>query len=72
MLQVVGLMLGFASSVLLARVLGPHGLGQYSYVLAIVAILSVLASLGLPAVVARLISAYQVSDEWGKMRDSQI
>ena len=66
MLQGIGLALAFASSVLLARLLGPHGLGQYSYVLAIVAVLSVLATIGLPTVVTRLLAAYQTKEDWGK------
>lgn len=68
LLQGVGLLLGFASSVLLARLLGPHGLGHYSFVLAIVAVLSVIAALGMPIVVARQLSAYQVRNEWGMAR----
>lgn len=68
LLQGAGLVLAFASSVALARLLGPHGLGQYSFVLAIVAVLSVLATLGLPTVVARLLAAYQTKEEWGKAR----
>ena len=68
LLQGVGLSLAFASSVLVARLLGPHGLGQYSYVLAIVAVLSVLATFGLPTVVARLLASYQAKEEWGQAR----
>lgn len=65
LLQGMGLVLAFASSVLVARLLGPHGLGQYSYVLAIVAVLSVLATFGLPTIVTRMLAAYQTQGEWG-------
>lgn len=58
-MQGVGLGLAFASSVFMARVLGPEGLGRYGYVLAVVAVLSVFAAFGLPTVVARLLAAYQ-------------
>ena len=68
LLQGMGLMLAFASSVLVARLLGPHGLGQYSYALAIVAVLSVLATLGLPTVIARFLATYQAKEEWGQAR----
>jgi len=68
LLQGMGLVLAFASSVLVARLLGPHGLGQYSYVLAIVAVLSIIATLGLPTVIARLLAAYQTKGEWEQAR----
>lgn len=64
LLQGAGLVLGFLSSVLVARLLGPRGLGQYSYVLAIVSVLSMLATLGLPTVTSRLLAAYQSRNDW--------
>lgn len=67
-LQGMGLALAFGSSVFLARALGPAGLGQYSYVLAIVAVLSVIATLGLPTVVSRLLAGYGVRSAWGLAR----
>ncbi len=68
LLQGAGLALAFASSVVLARVLGPQGLGHYSYVLSIIAVLSVLATLGVPAVLARQVAAYSAKEEWGLAR----
>ena len=68
LLQSLGLVLAFGSSVLVARLLGPQGLGKYSYALAIVAVLSVLATLGLPTVIARLLAAYQAKGEWALAR----
>jgi len=68
LLQGIGLVFGFATNVFVARLLGPHGLGQYSYVLAIVAVLSVMATLGLPTVIARLLATYQSKGEWAQAR----
>lgn len=67
-LQGLGLALAFGSSVLLARMLGPAGLGQYGYVLAIVAVASVFATMGLATVVARLLAGYQAKDKKGLAR----
>lgn len=63
-LQALGLVLAFGSSVFLARMLGPSGFGQFSYVLAIVAVLVVMATLGLPTIITRLLAAYQVDEKW--------
>ena len=63
-LQIVALVLGFVSSVFLARALGPEGFGQYSYILAIVAVLSVISALGIPTVIVRLIAKYLVTERF--------
>lgn len=60
----VGLLLAFASSVLTARLLGPEGVGRFGYAMAIVALVSVVATLGLPIVTARLLPTYQHRGEW--------
>lgn len=67
-LQVGGLALAFGSSVAVARLLGADGLGKYSFALSVAAILSVLASLGLPTVVTKLVSSYQLTHSWGRAR----
>lgn len=64
LMQGIGLALAFGSSVFMARMLGPEGLGQFAYVNAIVAVLSVFAALGLPTVIARLLSAYVAKEQW--------
>jgi len=64
-MQGVGLVLAFGASVFLAKVLGAGGLGQFSYVMAMVAVLSVVVAAGLPTVVARLISVYEAKAQWG-------
>ena len=67
-MQGIGMALAFASSVLLARVLGAGGLGRYGYVLAIVSVLAVFAAFGVPTMVARLLVAYRAKEENGLAR----
>jgi O-antigen/teichoic acid export membrane protein len=62
--QGVCLSLTFFSAILAARLLGPVGLGQYTYALSIIGILSIIASLGLPTTITRFLSIYQSNHEW--------
>lgn len=62
--QAAGLGLAFGSSVFLARVLGPVELGRFAYVLSVVAVLAVVAAIGLPTVVARMLPSYEARDSW--------
>lgn len=68
LLQIFSLLLTFISSIILARVLGPEGLGKYSYILAIITVLTVVASLGLPTINARLMPVYISDDNWAAAR----
>lgn len=52
-LKVGSVGLAFVASLLYARTLGPHGYGQYAYVVACTSILTVPASLGLPQYILR-------------------
>ncbi|WP_158590788.1 polysaccharide biosynthesis C-terminal domain-containing protein [Salinisphaera sp. LB1] len=56
------------SSVLLARWLGSAGYGVYSSALAVLLMLGVPTTLGLPILVVRLLASYRVNEEWGLMR----
>lgn len=67
-LKIVSTGLAFATSVLLARLLGAEGYGIFAYAIAIVSLLSVPASLGLPQLLVRNIAAYRARSEWGLMR----
>lgn len=51
--KVLRLVIGLLVSVWLARYLGPHTFGQYSYAIALVGLFSVLSTLGLDAVLVR-------------------
>ena len=53
----INLILGFGSGVLAARLLGPEGLGEYAYALAIASVASIPVGLGLPTAVVRFLVA---------------
>lgn len=67
-LQVLGLVLSFGSGVLAARLLGPAGLGQYAYALAVMGAASIPAALGFPTALVRFLPVYRTGDEWGLAR----
>lgn len=52
-LRLVNMGLGFLIAILLARMLGASGYGEYSFAFAIVSILTILAQCGLPALLVR-------------------
>lgn len=56
------------TSVFLARWLGAEGYGYYVSSLAILTILSVVATLGFPTLTVRLLSSYYAHEKWGLMR----
>ena len=60
--------LGFAVSVLLARLLGPSGYGLYEYCLTIGSLLSIPAGFGLRPLLVREIASDQVNARWHRMR----
>jgi O-antigen/teichoic acid export membrane protein len=58
----------FATTALLARLLSAEGYGVYAYAMAIILLLGLPTSLGLPALVVRYVAAHRVREEWGLMR----
>ena len=62
--QGLGMLLGFVSGAVAARLLGPAGLGEYAYALAVAGAASVPAALGLPAAITRFLAVYQGTEEW--------
>lgn len=58
--------LSFLNTVLLARFLGKAAFGKYAFVLAIVSLLAVPTSLGLPTLIIRETSKAVGSKEWGR------
>ena len=67
-LQLGGVLLSLALSVLLARLLGPDDFGAYAYVYALVSLLAIPAQFGLPTLVIRETAKAQASGQWGLMR----
>lgn len=58
----------FVLSIILARMLGARDYGRYSYIIAIVSLLSVLAQFGVPILLIRDIAQYEASEDWGLLR----
>ena len=56
--SIMGMALALLSSIALGRLLGVESLGQFSYVISIVTVLSIAASAGLPVVILRFTSLY--------------
>jgi O-antigen/teichoic acid export membrane protein len=67
-LQGVSLLLGFATSVLLAHFLGGVGYGRYVYTLAWAGLLTTPAVLGLDRFLVRGMAQYEVKEEWQLMK----
>lgn len=67
-LRITDIFLGLITSVIFARLLGPEGLGVYSYVLAIITILVVPTQFGLPKLLTREIAAYEAKQEWSFLK----
>lgn len=59
---------GFITSVLLARFLGPHGYGTYSFVMALVGFFTIPSELGIPGLAVREIAVTNARKDWGHMR----
>lgn len=64
-LRVVATGLAFVTSVVLARLLGPSGYGVYAYVIALLYLLSIPASMGMSKLLIRNVSAYRARSEPG-------
>ncbi len=60
--------LSYVALILLSRLLGPEGYGQYAYLMATVAILSPLAAVGLPTVVVREVAACRTLGNYARLR----
>ncbi len=58
------LLTGFASSVVLARVLGPEQFGLYAYAMAIATIATSIAGLGLPGLAVRELAILSARNDW--------
>lgn len=58
----------FASSIVLARALGPAGYGVMTYVIALVHLLSTPSELGVPNLAVREVAITNARKDWGRMR----
>jgi O-antigen/teichoic acid export membrane protein len=60
--------IAFATSIVLAKSLGPAGYGIFSYVVALVALLAIPSELGIPSLTVREIAVSNTHRDWGRMR----
>lgn len=67
-LKLLSLPLTLAASILLARGLGPDGYGQYSFVMAVIAMLALPVGTGLGQLITREVALYQHGREWSLFR----
>ena len=67
LLRVANAALALATSVLLARLLGPEGYGIYAFAFSLVGLLSLPAQAGLPTLLVREVARYEVDGRWGLM-----
>jgi O-antigen/teichoic acid export membrane protein len=58
----------FGSSIVLARTLGPSGLGVMTFVIALVHLLSTPSELGVPNLAIREVAVTNARKDWGRMR----
>jgi O-antigen/teichoic acid export membrane protein len=67
-LKLVSLPLTFAASVLLARGLGPTNYGHYSFVMAVIAVLSLPIGPGMGQLITREVARYHHGGQWQLLR----
>jgi len=67
-LRVSNVVLGLILSIMMARLLGASGYGVYSYVLAIITVISIPAQFGIPKLVIRETAKAQVNQDWALLR----
>jgi O-antigen/teichoic acid export membrane protein len=61
---VLGLPIGLLGSIVLARALGPEAFGQYSFAIAVLAVLAMPACAGVPQLLTREVASYTHEGAW--------
>src|SRR5699024_8289851 len=67
-IQLLDIALSLLLAVVLARLLGPDGFGIYTYVFALVSLISLPAKFGMPGLVTRETARAEVTENWGLMQ----
>ncbi|MDP4546877.1 oligosaccharide flippase family protein [Marinobacter sp. MDS2] len=60
--------IGLATSIILARTLGPEGFGQYAFVIALIPLIALPVSGGLPQLLTREVATFAHSKSWSLYR----
>jgi O-antigen/teichoic acid export membrane protein len=68
LLRIVALSAAMATSVVLARALGPAAYGTYAYVFAIVTLLALPSQVGIPALLIRETAKAQAQEAWPRLK----
>lgn len=68
LISVAGKGMAFATGIVLARFMGPSGLGVYALAIAVAQLLRLPSAFGLPGVVVRYVSLYDTEQCWSLMR----
>ena len=67
-IKVASALVAFATSIVLAKALGPAGYGIFSFVVALVALLAIPSELGIPSLAVREIAMSNARKDFGRMR----
>ncbi len=67
-LRISAILLTFACSIVLARILGPKGFGVYSYTFAIATLLAVPVQMGMPTLIFRETAKAVTQSNWARMK----
>lgn len=63
-MKLVSIPVGLATSVILARVLGPEKFGQYAFIMALIPLLALPVSGGLPQLLTREVATFAYMERW--------
>lgn len=68
LLRIATVAASFAASLVLARVLGPAGFGQYAFIMAALAIFALPVQMGLPTLILRETAGTLATGDWARMK----
>jgi len=63
-MKLISIPIGLATSIILARTLGPGGFGQYAFIMALIPLIALPVSGGLPQLLTREVSIFAHSKNW--------
>lgn len=64
-MKLLSIPVGLVTSIILARTLGPEGFGQYAFIMALIPLISLPVSGGLPQLLTREVATFSHSKKWG-------